>query len=413
VKSRKLKFSNSDGVQLAAILDLPDDERPLATALFAHCFTCGKNLKVAVHIARALCREKIAVLRFDFAGLGESEGEFAESNFSSNVSDLLSAAGYLEQQHTAPVLLVGHSLGGAAVLRAAGEIPSVRAVATLAAPFDPAHLLEQLGAQRDIIERQGAAEVDLAGRSFVIKKQFLADLQVQHPEAVIKGLKKALLVLHSPLDNIVGIENAARIYQAARHPKSFVSLDRADHLLSDAADAGYAGQMIATWARRYLELDDAVGIEQAVTDNRVTVRTDAEGFFTELFANGHPLVADEPVAAGGTNLGPTPYDYLLAALGACTSMTVQMYARRKGWPLETALVRLRHQKIHAEDCRNCETADGKIDRFERELELHGPLSEEQRQKLLEIAGKCPVHKTLHSEVEVLTTLRQPDNQEET
>jgi len=413
VKSRKLMFPNGDGQQLAAILDLPDDEQPIATALFAHCFTCGKNLKVAVHIARALCREKIAVLRFDFAGLGESEGEFAESNFSTNVNDLLSAARFLEQHHTAPALLVGHSLGGAAALRAAGELPSVRAVATLAAPFDPAHLLEQLGAQRETIEQLGAAEVDLAGRPFVLKRQLLADLQSQHPEKVIKGLKKALLVLHSPMDQIVGIENAAQIYRAARHPKSFVSLDRADHLLSDPDDAAYAGQMIATWACRYLEATPAPGIEQAVTDNRVTVRTGSEGFFTEMFANGHPLVADEPVADGGTNLGPTPYDYLLTALGACTSMTVQMYARRKGWPLETALVRLRHQKIHAEDCRNCETANGKVDQFERELELHGPLSEEQRQKLLEIAEKCPVHKTLHSEVEVLTTLRQTDNQEET
>ncbi|HKI52071.1 MAG TPA: bifunctional alpha/beta hydrolase/OsmC family protein, partial [Geothermobacteraceae bacterium] len=410
MRSRKLTFPSSAGQQLAAILDLPEDEQPIATALFAHCFTCGKSLKVAVHIARALCREKIAVLRFDFAGLGESEGDFAESNFSSNVSDLLSAARYLEQEHMAPALLIGHSLGGAAVLRAAGEIPSVRAVATLAAPFDPAHLLEQLGAQRETIERLGAAEVDLAGRPFVIKQQLLADLQAQHPEAVIKGLKKALLVLHSPRDQMVGIENAAQIYRAAMHPKSFISLDRADHLLSNAADAGYAGQMIATWACRYLEVTPAPGIEQAVTDNRVTVRTSSEGFFTEMFANGHPLVADEPVADGGTNLGPTPYDYLLAALGACTSMTVQMYARRKGWPLETALVRLRHQKIHAEDCQSCETADGKIDQFERELALHGPLSEEQRQKLLEIAGKCPVHKTLHGEVEVLTTLGKLETQ---
>lgn len=412
MKSRKLKFSNAEGIQLAAILDLPDDEKPVASALFAHCFTCGKNLKVAVHIARALCREKIAVLRFDFSGLGESEGDFSASNFSTNVSDLLAASHFLEQALLAPGLLIGHSLGGAAVLRAAGSIPSVKAVATLAAPFDPAHLLDKLGPQRNTIEQLGAAEVELAGRPFVITQQLLADLQAQHPETVIAGLNKALLVMHSPLDQIVGIDNAARIYQAARHPKSFVTLDRADHLLSDEADSNYAGKIIATWANHYLGLSEPPDLQDEVIDNRVTVRTSAEGFFTELFANGHPLVADEPVADGGTNLGPTPYDYLLAALGACTSMTLQMYARRKDWPLEAALVRLRHQKIHAEDCRNCEAVNGKIDQFERELELHGPLTEAQRQKLLEIAEKCPVHKTLHSEVEVLTNLRKLDNQEE-
>lgn len=412
MKSRTLQFANADGQQLSAILDLPDDEKPLASALFAHCFTCGKDFKVAVQLARALCREKIAVLRFDFAGLGQSEGDFSESSFSGNVSDLLAAADFLAQQLQAPTLLIGHSLGGAAALRAAGVIDSVRAVVTIAAPFDPAHVLAQLGAARETIEQSGAAEVELAGRKFLLKRHFVEDLQAQQPDAVIAALKKPLLVMHSPLDRIVGIDNAARIYQAAKHPKSFISLDRADHLLGDPADAAYAGQMIASWACRYLDLATRPGVDPAVVDNRVTVRTAQSGFYTEMFANGHPLVADEPVAHGGTNLGPTPYDYLLAALGACTSMTLQMYARRKGWPLDSALVRLRHRKVHAEDCLSCETADGKIDQFERELDLQGPLDDRQRRKLLEIAEKCPVHKTLHSDVEISTRLRKQPNQED-
>jgi putative redox protein len=412
LKSRKLSFANAEGQQLAAILDLPDDEKPVATALLAHCFTCGKSLKVAVHMARALCREKIAVLRFDFAGLGESEGSFADSSFSSNVSDLLAAANFLTDELSAPAVLIGHSLGGAAVLRAARHLSSVRAVVTLAAPFDPAHVLDLLGPEKAKIEQFGSAEVTLAGRPFVIKKQLLDDLAAQEPSVVISQLKKALLIMHSPVDNIVGIEHAARIYQAAKHPKSFLSLDQADHLLSNQADASYAGRMIATWASRYLSVTPPSDLEQSTVDGRVTVRTGQDGFYTELFANGHPLVADEPVAHGGTDLGPTPYDYLLASLGACTSMTLQMYARRKGWPLEAALIRLHHRKIHAEDCQACETTNGKLDQIERELELQGALSAEQRQKLLDIADRCPVHKTLQGEVVVITSLQNRQDQEE-
>lgn len=405
MKSYSVQFPNVAGEQLSGRIDLPEDETPRAWALFAHCFTCGKNLKSSAHIARALTREKVAVLRFDFTGLGESEGDFSVSNFSSNVADLVAAAGWLEQEYQAPAIIIGHSFGGAAVLQAAEKLPEVRAVVTIAAPFDPKHVTHLFTDSLEQIKLKGEARVELAGRQFRFRRQFFVDLSEQQVEEQIARLKAALLVLHSPLDQSVGIENAAKIFQAAKHPKSFVSLDQADHLLSREEDARYVGQLIANWACRYLDPLVEQGIEGIVTDNRVTVRTGSEGFFTEVFTHGHALTADEPVAYGGTNRGPTPYDYLLCALGACTSMTVQMYARRKKWSLQSAVVRLTHMKTHAEDCANCEAKNGKIDRFSRELELIGELSTAQRQKLLEIAERCPVHKTLHADVEVTTSLK--------
>lgn len=408
MNTKRITFPNTSGEMLAARLELPDDERPLAFALFAHCFTCSKDISAAVRISRALSSRRIAVLRFDFTGLGESEGEFAATTFSSEVSDLVAAARYLEQEYEAPRLLIGHSLGGAAVLAAAAAIPSTSAVATIAAPFHPAQLRELLGEGASRIEQTGQAMVSIGGREFTIRKSLLDDLEAQQPAETLRRLRSALLVMHSPRDLIVGIDNAAALYQAALHPKSFVSLDPADHLLSDAKDSNYAGDIIATWAGRYLAPaaeQPASGIPPELIDNRVTARTGGEGFRTEIFANGFPLVADEPVEYGGTNEGPSPYEYLLAALGACTGMTVQMYARRKGWPLADAIVRLTHQKVHAEDCRDCDEKDRRIDRFERELELAGDLDEEQRQRLLEIAGHCPVHRTLTGEVRIETTLR--------
>lgn len=409
MKSYNVKFPNAAGEQLSGRIDLPEDETPRAWALFAHCFTCGKNLKSSGQIAHALTQEKIAVLRFDFTGLGDSEGDFSTSNFSSNVADLVAAAQWLGRDYQSPEILIGHSFGGAAVLQAAALLPEVRAVATVAAPFDPEHVSHLFADSLEQIKREGEAQVNLAGRQFKFRRQFFVDLSAQQVEEQLGRLRAALLVLHSPLDQVVGIENAAKIYQAAKHPKSFISLDGADHLLSRDSDARYVGQMIASWACRYLAEAEPAVIESAVIDNRVTARTGPEGFYTELFANGHALTADEPVAYGGSNRGPTPYDYLLSALGACTSMTVQMYARRKGWPLQSAVVRLSHEKIHAEDCAACEEKNGKIDRFSRELELIGDLTADQRQRLLEIAERCPVHKTLHATVEVVTRLKHSDD----
>ncbi len=406
MKQHKVSFTNPAGIELAGLLDLPEDEQPLAWALFAHCFTCGKHIKAAASISRALARQRIAVLRFDFTGIGDSGGDFSATTFSSEIEDLVAAADYMAREYQGPQILIGHSLGGTAVLQAASRIPSAAAVVTIGAPFDPAHLTRQIGDVQQEIEQHGEAQVELGGTPYTLKKAFFDDLGQHALGPDIAALKVALLVMHSPRDLIVGIDNAAKIYQAARHPKSFITLDPADHLLSRKEDARYAGEMIATWVHRYLDTAPEIESPLEIIDNRVTARTGPEGFFTDLFVNGHALVADEPISYGGTNRGPSPYDYLLAALGACTSMTVQMYARQKKWPLQDALVRLRHAKIHAEDCEHCENKTGKIDRFERELELIGDLSDEQRQRLLEIAEKCPVHRTLHADVVVETVLRK-------
>jgi uncharacterized OsmC-like protein/alpha/beta superfamily hydrolase len=400
----RVRFPGAHGGDLAGRLELPADGAPRAYALFAHCFTCTKNLKAIGNISQALAAEGIAVLRFDFTGLGESEGEFADTTFSSNVADLIAAADYLAQHHMAPALLIGHSLGGAAVLQAAAQIPAVRAVATIGAPCDPVHITHLIGDHIDQIAEHGVATVTLAGRSFTITRQFLEDLDEQRMQATIRNLKRPLLVLHSPIDQTVGIENAARIFQAAFHPKSFVSLDKADHLLSNPRDSRYAGTVIAGWAARFLDLDAEEPALPPPPAGAVVVRTGAAGYTSGVQIGRHRLIADEPHSVGGADLGPAPYDFLLAGLGACTGMTLRMYADRKQWPLEGVDVQLRHAKIHAADCADCETKASKIDRIERTIMLSGPLDAEQRARLLEIADRCPVHRTLHSEISIVTRL---------
>jgi putative redox protein len=321
------------------------------------------------------------------------------------VNDLIAAAEFLASRFEGPRLLIGHSFGGAAVLQAAAAIPTCRAVVTIAAPADPRHVFKTLGSAAEAIASRGEAEVTIAGRPFTLRKKFLDDLAGIDPEAAIRDLNRALLVMHSPLDEVVGIENAARIFQVARHPKSFVSLDQADHLLSNLADSRYAGAVIAAWARRYLASPAAATAKRPAADQRITARTGPGGFLTEILVNRHSLVADEPVQAGGTDQGPSPFDLLVAALGACTAMTLRMYADRKSWPLEAATVRLTHDKIHAADCETCETREGMLDRIEREIEIEGPLDADQKQRLLQIADRCPVHRTLTSEVQIKTRLK--------
>ena len=401
----KLFFESTNKTKLSALLELPVDGHPIAYALFAHCFTCTKNLKAIHHISSALAREKIAVLRFDFTGLGESEGDFADTNFSSNVQDLVAAANFLQSEFTSPRILIGHSLGGAAVLQAAAHIPSCRAVATIGAPADPVHVTRLLKDRVEVIEEKGEAEVSLAGRHFNIKKQFIDDLEQTKMEDVIRNLKKALLIFHSPIDNTVGIDNAAKIFQVARHPKSFISLDQADHLLMNEADSIYVGAMIAAWARKYIETPRDKPEKRETANNRVVARTGKTGYRTEIMANGLSLIADEPTSLGGTNMGPSPYEYLVAALGACTSMTLRMYADRKKLPVEEISVTLSHNKIHAKDCKACDTQNRLVDNIEREVELIGPLDDAQRQRMLEIADKCPVHRTLQSNVVINTKLK--------
>ncbi len=375
-------------------------------AIFAHCFTCTKNFNAVVNISRALTRDKIAVLRFDFTGLGESEGDFSNTGFSSNVSDLVAAAEFLKSGFDAPKLLIGHSLGGAAVLQAAASIPSSLAVATIGAPADLSSVARFLSREGPEIRSKGEARVTLAGRSFRIRKEFVDELDRSSMEQSIRQLGKALLIFHSPRDTIVGIESAGKIFRAARHPKSFISLDQADHLLSSRSDSLYAGAVLAAWAGKYIgRPEDRDREERDLTDNRIVVHTGQTGYRTEILAGAHRLIADEPVAVGGSGTGPSPYDYLVSALGACTSMTLRMYADRKEWPLESIVVRLKHRKVHARDCSECESKSGRIDVVEREIELRGPLDAEQRERLLEIADRCPVHRTLHSEIRVETRLK--------
>jgi uncharacterized OsmC-like protein/pimeloyl-ACP methyl ester carboxylesterase len=401
--NERFQFTGVDGQQLAASLDLPERE-PLAYALFAHCFTCGKDGLAARHIATALAGKGIAVLRFDFTGLGSSEGDFANSTFSSNVADLVRAADHLRETYKAPAILIGHSLGGAAILAAAGQIPDAKAVVTIAAPSDPAHITGLFRDRIEDIRKHGKVEVSLAGRPFQITRGFLDDIAEHGLMAHVTNLHKALLVMHSPTDDTVGIDNATRIFGAAKHPKSFVSLADANHLLTRKRDATYAADVIAAWAERYIDpVTQEPAADLGEAPRNVVVRETRNSKFQQTVSIGpHQMLADEPVAAGGEDSGPGPYDYLLAGLGACTSMTMRMYADRKSLPLERVTVTLKHSKIYAEDCAECETKAGMLDQIDRTIAMEGTLDADQRKRLMEIADKCPVHRTLTSEIRILT-----------
>lgn len=404
MKIKNLSFPNASGEQLSARLYLPLEEVPRFYAVFAHCFTCSKNFKAVSNISDTLSQLGVAVLSFDFTGLGNSEGDFVESGFSSNVSDLIMAAKFLEEKYEAPKLIIGHSLGGAAVIFAAAKLDSIQAVVTIGAPADPLHVTNLFSKDLERIESEGRAEVSIGGRPFTLSQEFVKDLETQNLTDVLKDLRKAFLFLHSPQDTIVDISNAAELYQAAHHPKSFVSLDGADHLLSEEKESRYAGELISTWTKKYLPVELS---ENDVKGHQVKVRLAGDSYTSEILTPFHHLLADEPESVGGQNLGPTPYDLLMASLGACTAMTLKMYANRKGWDLEEINVFLNHEKVHQKDAED--TKNGKLSKFTRLLEIKGELTEEMKEKLLEIADKCPVHKTLHEPIVVETSFKEPDN----
>jgi len=404
--TQTLTFPGSLGAPLAARLELPPEDEPLGCAIVAHCFTCSKQLNAVVNLSRALTREGLAVLRFDFTGLGESGGELEETNFSSNVADLVAAAEFLAGRGMPPMLLVGHSLGGAAAVVAAPQIPSLRAVATLCAPSDPWHVTNLFRLEGGALGEADEAVVDLGGRPFRVTRPFLEDLKQNRVEQALHRIELPLLVLHSPQDQVVEISHAAALFRAARGPRSCISLDGADHLLSRREDADYAGLVIAAWASRFLPRAPDPPVEALAEQGRVTAVTRGGAFRTEIAVGRHRIVADEPVAVGGADAGPSPYDLLLAGLGACTGMTLHMYASRKGWPLEEATVRLKHGKVHALDDHRVGEPGARVDHVERELVLEGPLTPEQRARLLEIANKCPVHRTLEAGVRTTTTVAE-------
>lgn len=401
----RLEFDGAHGAKLAARLDLPAG-KIRAFALFAHCFTCSKDIPAARHIAGALSAEGIAVLRFDFTGLGGSGGDFSSTGFSSNVDDLKLAADFLRTNYEAPQLLIGHSLGGAAVLSVAADIPEVRAVVTIGAPSDADHVIHNFKGSVDEIREKGSGSVDLAGRSFTIRKEFLEDLEAQTVKERTAKLGKALLVMHAPLDDTVGVENATEIFVAAKHPKSFVSLDKADHLLTRGEDAAYAARVIAGWASGYLDIEDTSRRDETAKEGVDVVETGQGKFQAMVAAGQHRLIADEPVSYGGFDSGPSPYDFLSTALGACTVMTLRMYADRKGLKVDRIGTQVLHNKVHAADCADCseelKEKGGKIDRFERLITLEGDLDAATRQRMLEIADKCPVHRTLEHGAAVIT-----------
>lgn len=403
MQSDRVEFSNASGDTLSGVIETPD-ETPRAWAVFAHCFTCSKNSLAASRVARGLAEQGIGVLRFDFTGLGDSDGAFATSGFSSNVADLIAATDWMAAQGQPVSLMIGHSLGGAATIVAAGQVDSVSAVVTLGAPSDAGHVVEQFKHSVPEIEAKGAAQVSLAGRPFTLSRQFLDDVRAANVTEAAAALRKPLLILHAPGDDVVGIDNATALFLAAKHPKSFVSLDRADHLLTGKDDAGFVVDVIAGWAGRYIAAR-AAATEAAPQAHKTLVReTLANGpFQNEVLIGGRRFLADEPKSMGGADTGPDPYAWVAAGLGACTSMTLRMYANRKGWPLERVSVGLEHAKAHADDCVDCGPKD-RIDVFKRYIQIEGDLEADQRQRLLEIADRCPVHRTLEHGAKVETHL---------
>ncbi|MGA8855479.1 MAG: alpha/beta fold hydrolase [Christiangramia sp.] len=397
-----VSFKNSESKILKGVLELPTNNKPQNFALFAHCFTCNKNFHAPSNISKSLASKGYGVLRFDFTGLGDSEGEFEDTNFSGNIQDLIDAAEFLKKEYNAPTLMIGHSLGGAATLFAAKKIDSIKCIVTINAPSNLSHVQKHFESSSEEILNDGFANVKIGGRSFKIKKQFIDDLEKNQDASALKDIRKSLLIMHSPQDEIVSINHAEELYKSAHHPKSFISLDGSDHMLSEKSDSEYAGNVIAAWATKYIKEPET---ELLDTDHEVMANLGKEGFTTQLIAGKHHFIADEPEDFGGSDLGPTPYELVSSGLAACTSMTIQMYARRKKWKVNNVETHVSYSKKHANDCENCEDEKSKIDSFEREIVIKGDLDEKQINRLLQIANKCPVHKTLSTEGQITTKLK--------
>jgi putative redox protein len=391
----RTEFEGSQG-KLAAALELPSGA-PRAFALFAHCFSCSKDIKAARDIARALRAQGFAVLRFDFTGLGASEGDFANTNFSSNVEDLVRAADFLRREFEAPSIIIGHSLGGAAAIVAATAIPEAKGVAVIAAPAEAAHVLAHIEEARAEIEEKGEAHVELSGRPFTIRKQFIEDLEQARVTEAAAALRKPLLILHSPLDQVVGIENAAKIFAAAKHPKSFVSLDHADHLLRNTEDGQYAATIIAAWAGRYIDAVPAQpaahagGAGEEFRGGARAVSIADKRFAVALSIDGYPFVIDADREDGGDGLGPNPTRTVEGALAACAAITMRMYAERKKWPLAKVSVAVR--RAAGEDAHAATM-------LEKLVSIDGDLDQAQRDRIKEIGDRCPVHRLLSAGVKI-------------
>lgn len=405
-----LKIVNKAGEKLAAHLVIPADEQINNIAIFAHCFTCSSSLFVVKNISNELIEKGISVLNFDFTGLGHSEGDFSETNFSNNISDLEDVNSFLTETYIAPTILIGHSLGGAAAIIAASQLENIKAVVSIAAPSYVKHITRHFQNFDEIIKEKGHAMLSIGGRPFTIRKQFIDDLEKHNLEEVVKGLRKPIMIMHSPQDNIVDIENAGRLYNNAFHPKSFISLDGADHLVRNKKDAAYIANVIASWVERYVPIaangtNEAIMLKNVDGEQVLVYHETSVPYTNHIYTKTQHILGDEPIDFGGNDLGLSPYELLIAAIGSCTTLTLKLYAKRKEWDLREVYVYLSYAKKHAEEIENREPeAMGKLDFIRKKLKLVGNLSEEQIIKLKEIASKCPVHKTVAGKVYFETEL---------
>ncbi len=392
------RFLNKNGLELSAHLYRPLDRVPGFYALFAHCFTCKDNFSVVSKICKALSQQGVAVFSLDFTG---NQNEATQRQvFAAGISDLVDAAVFLEKNFQAPKMLLGHSLGGTATIYAATKLSTVDAVVSIATPAFPDQIQKLFQGAAD---KSGNSTIHIGGAPFRISQEFWEEIVQKPIKGVLKGMKKSLLLMHSPQDEVVGVENSLELFDQAEHPKSFISLEGADHLISDLKDSEYIGEVVAAWSKRFVPFQEDIA-QYDTKGNHVFVRLSGEGFATEIKTPNHHLISDEPLEVGGTNLGPNPYDLLMAALGSCTAMTLKLYAARKKWPLTEVSVYLNHNKIHLEDSKHSGEPGAKVSHFTRIIELEGDLDQEQRHRLLEISNRCPVHKTLQEEIVIQTLL---------